>query len=213
MTSDEYKELSLREFDKAAEHFDDNSPSVYNICRNDYPDIIAELKKEDWESLLDAGCGTGALMSLIRKDFPKRHYTGIDMSEKMLEIARKNNESATLVHGDCEALPFEKGSFDVVICTQSFHHYPNPDKFFESVSRVLKPNGRLILRDMTAKSGGMRWFINHIELPLVNVLAKKGDVSVYSKEEIESFCNASGLTLESFEYKKGFRLHSVCRKK
>lgn len=33
MTSEEYKKLSLKEFDKAADKFDDNDPSVYNMCR------------------------------------------------------------------------------------------------------------------------------------------------------------------------------------
>lgn len=42
MTSEKYKKLSLKEFDRAAEKFDDDDPSVYNMCRKDYPDILAE---------------------------------------------------------------------------------------------------------------------------------------------------------------------------
>lgn len=45
MTSEQYKKLSLREFDEAAEKFDDNDPSVYNMCRKDYPDVLAEVRK------------------------------------------------------------------------------------------------------------------------------------------------------------------------
>ena len=39
MNSAEYKALSLKEFDMAAAKFDDNDPSVYNMCRKDYPDV------------------------------------------------------------------------------------------------------------------------------------------------------------------------------
>lgn len=37
MNEQEYKKLSIKEFDAAAEKFDDNDPSVYNMCRKDYP--------------------------------------------------------------------------------------------------------------------------------------------------------------------------------
>ena len=42
MESEEYKKLSLKEFDRAADKFDDDAPSVYNLCRKDYPDVFAE---------------------------------------------------------------------------------------------------------------------------------------------------------------------------
>lgn len=60
-------------------------------------------------------------------------------------------------------------SFDVVICSQSFQHYPNPQDFFTSVHKVLRPGGRLILRDNTG-SDILIWLINHIEIPLVHLV-------------------------------------------
>ena len=89
----------------------------------------------------------------------------------MIEVARsKNMEGVELVVGDCENLPFADDSYDVVICCQSFHHYPNVQDFFNSVFRVLRPGGRLILRDMTMNSAAIRWFCNHIELPLAKLV-------------------------------------------
>lgn len=212
MNDIKYKNLTIHEFDKAAEKFEDNDPSVYNICRNDYPDIVAELVKEPFSSILDAGCGTGALLTLFHNDYPNVNYTGIDLSSKMIEVAkRKNLSNVIFIHGDCENLPFDACEFDVVICSQSFHHYPNPDNFIASVQRVLKPGGRLILRDMTAKQP-LLWFINYIELPLINLLLKKGDVRAYGKKDIHEFCVNNGLVLELFQQRKGFRLHCVCRK-
>ena len=43
----ELKSMTLKEFEKAAEQFDNDDPSVYNLCRKDYPDILAELEKEE----------------------------------------------------------------------------------------------------------------------------------------------------------------------
>lgn len=45
MTNQKYKNLTLREFDTAAEKFDDDDLSVYNLCRKDYPDLLEELLK------------------------------------------------------------------------------------------------------------------------------------------------------------------------
>ena len=46
MTGEEYKKLSLKEFDRAAVKFDDEDPSVYNLCRKGYPDVLAEAVSE-----------------------------------------------------------------------------------------------------------------------------------------------------------------------
>lgn len=213
MTSEQYKKLSLKEFDQAAEKFDDNDPSVYNMCRKDYPDVLAEVIKESFFDLLDAGCGTGAMLGMFKNDHPDKNYTGIDLSQKMIETAKKKKlDGVHFVVGDCENLPFAENSFDVVTCSMSFHHYPNPEKFFQRLHRILRPGGRLILRDMATKSRFIMWFINHIEIPIVNKVLRKGDVHVYSREDIQRLCRKSGLRLELYEVRKGFRMHCVVRK-
>lgn len=212
MTSKEYKDLSVREFTKAAEIYESDHAGVYNMCKKDYPDILAELEKEPFTDLLDCGCGTAPMLSLLHQKYPDKHYTGIDLTPKMIEVARaKNIKGAVFVVGDCENLPFADNAFDAVICSESFHHYPNPQDFFNSIYRVLRPNGRLILRDMTMNSAAVRWFCNHIEMPLVH-LAGKGDVRIYGKNDILKLCRHAGLRMESFE-KRGFcRMHCVIRK-
>ena len=210
-SAEELKTLTLHEFNRAAEQFDNSDPSVYNLCRKDYPDILAELEKEDFTDVLDAGCGTGAVIALLAEKHPDRHYTGIDLSPKMIEIAAaKGTKHAKFVCGDCEALPFEPDSFDVITCSMSFHHYPHPVEFFRSCRRVLRPGGRLIIRDMTA-SPFLRKLINGVEIPLAHLLGR-GDVACYGEKDFARFCRESGLKLERFEHRKGFRLHSVIRK-
>lgn len=212
MTSKEYKELSMKEFTKAAEIYESDNAGVYNMCKKDYPDVLAELEKEPFNDLLDCGCGTGPMLTLLHNKYPDKHYTGIDLTPKMIEVAKKKNmKGVELVVGDCENLPFAENSFDVVICCESFHHYPNPQDFFNSVYRVLRPNGRLVLRDVTMGTSFGRWFCNKIEIPLIN-LKGKGDVHMYNRNEVQELCKNAGLHMESFE-KRGFcRLHCVARK-
>ena len=212
MNAADYKALTIKEFSGAAKVYDTDEAGVYRMCRKDYPDVLAELEKEPFADLLDCGCGTAPMLQLLKKKYPDRHYTGIDLTPEMIAVAKaKGMPGVELVVGDCEKLPFPDGSFDAVNCCQSFHHYPNVQDFFQSVSRVLRPGGRLILRDMTAKTGAMRWFFNHVELPLVN-LAGHGDVHVYGVDEVRRLCAKAGLSLERGEKRGFFRLHCVARK-
>jgi ubiquinone/menaquinone biosynthesis C-methylase UbiE len=212
MTKSDYKRVSIEEFTKAAEVYETDEAGVYKMCKKDYPDVLAELEKEPFDNVLDCGCGTAPIISLLHEKYPLKHYTGIDITPKMVEIAKsKNLEGATFIVGDCENLPFADNSFDAIICCESFHHYPNVQDFFNSVQRCLRPGGRLILRDMTMSLSISRWFCNHIMIPILN-MQNHGDVHVYGKKEVNELCKNAGLKMEIFE-KRGFcRLHCVAKK-
>ncbi len=206
------KALTLQEFEQAAAQFDNDDPSVYNMCREDYPDIVQELEREPFNDVLDAGSGTGAVLALLAADHPQANYTGIDLSPRMVAVAQsKAIPGARFVCGDCEQLPFAPGSFDVIVCSQSFHHYPNPELFFASCARVLRPGGRLLIRDMSPL-WPIRFLVNHVELPVMHLLGK-GDVHCYGRWELERLCAGADLTLERFERRSGMRMHCLIRKK
>lgn len=132
---------------------------------------------------------------------------------KPLEVMiykEKNLPNTELVVGDCENLPFEAETFDVVINSQSFHHYPNPDAFFASVYKVLKPGGCLILRDNTGP-GWMMWAWNAVILPLCNLIGH-GDVKANQLHDVRQLCENADFTVEKLEAQKGHRMHLVARK-
>ena len=210
-TAKQYKDLTVREFTKAAEVYETGHAGIYELCKEDYPYIAEELEKEDYRDLLDCGCGTGPMISLLYEKDPTKHYTWIDLTPKMIEVAKaKNLEGVNWVVGDCEDLPFEESSFDAVICSNSFHHYPDPQRFFHSVKRVLRPGGRLILQNFTAP-GPVLWLMNHTEMPLANLIGK-GDVAAYSLDRVRQFCSEAGLNVETLCRGRKFRLHLVARK-
>ena len=211
-TSKEYKDLTIKEFTKAADIYETDNADIYEMCKDDYPYIASELEKEDYNDLLDCGCGTGPMISLLYENDSSKNYTGLDITPKMIEVAKnKNLEGVNWVVGDCENLPFEENSFDAIICSNSFHHYPNPQKFFNSAKRVLKPGGRLILQDYTAPKF-ILWIMNHTEMPLANLMGH-GDVGAYSLDQVQQFCDLVDLKVEKLKREKKMRLHLVARKK
>ena len=108
------------------------------------------------------------MISLLAEKYPDRHCTGLDLTPAMIEQAKKKNiPNAEFAVGDCENFPFENNAFDAIICSNSFHHYPDPQAFFKSVKRCLRPGGRLVLRDVTSENKIVLWFMDKIELPPV----------------------------------------------
>lgn len=211
-TAKQYKELTIKEFSKAAKVYESGHAGIYEMCKEDYPFISAELQKEEYHDLLDCGCGTGPMISLLHEQDPDKNYTGLDLTPKMIEAAQAKHLSNTaFVIGDAEAMPFADESFDAVICSNSFHHYPDPASFFKEVHRVLKLQGRLILQDYTAGKL-LLWLMNHTEMPLANLIGH-GDVKAYGMDEIRQFCKEASLTIEKLERGKKFRMHLVARKK
>ena len=211
MTPDEYKKLSIKEFTEAAKVYDSGDAGIYEMCKDDYPPILAELEKEAFTDVLDCGCGTGPMLELLHDKYPDKHYVGLDLTPEMIHVAQAKNLSNTeFLVGDSENLPFDEGTFDAIICSNSFHHYPNPQNFFNSAYRVLRRGGRLILRDYTS-SDFVVWLMNHIEMPLAN-LCGHGDVKILKAAEFTAMAENAGFTVLTMEKPKGFRAHLVAPK-
>ena len=80
LTDKEYKDLSIKEFTKAAKIYDSNHAGIYEMCKDDYPFVAEELKNIEFDNLLDVGCGTGPMIELFVQEFPNKEYTGLDLT-------------------------------------------------------------------------------------------------------------------------------------
>ena len=89
--------------------------------------------------------------------------------------------------------------------------YPDLQAFFDSVKRCLRPNGRLVLRDVTSDNKVLVWLMNTLEMPLANICGH-GDVQVPTRDVVIKCCKKAGLKVEKFEIRKGMRMHCVVRK-
>lgn len=103
--------------------------------------------------LLDVGCGTGTLLSMLAADPHAEQLVGLDYSPEMVRRAADKcagcdpQRRLEIVHADAEHLPFADGAFDILTCCNSFHHYPHPAAVINGFWRVLRPGGLLILID------------------------------------------------------------------
>jgi demethylmenaquinone methyltransferase/2-methoxy-6-polyprenyl-1,4-benzoquinol methylase len=99
-------------------------------------------------AVLDVGCGTGTFLELFGEGGCE--ITGIDLSENMLEQARRRlGDTATLVHGDATDMPFPDGAFDVVTFFLMIHEVEPATRreLLREALRVLRVDGRILIVD------------------------------------------------------------------
>lgn len=119
---------------------------------------IKNLVIKPHDSVLDLCCGTGDLARLIKKIQPEAHVTGIDFSEKMLEIAVSKNSAKEqcrqikYIQGDVTDLPYEDNTFDFVTMGFGLRNIANAEKAVEEAYRVLRPNGSFLHLDFGKKN-------------------------------------------------------------
>jgi ubiquinone/menaquinone biosynthesis C-methylase UbiE len=116
---------------------------------------------ENGEKVLEVALGTGLNFVQILKRNPRGWVEGIDVSTKMLKrakrrISKTGQQNYTLHLCDCRHLPFEDGTFDILINQYMFDIFPVEDftPILLEFKRVLKDGGRIVLVNMTK---GEKW--------------------------------------------------------
>ena len=114
-------------------------------------------------NILDEACGTCDFTIEIAKGSPQgSKVTGIDLSEGMLQIGRekcrKEGITAELQTGDCEAMPYDEGTFDRVGVAFGVRNFENLPKGLTEMLRVLKPGGKLVILELSIpRNPIIRW--------------------------------------------------------
>jgi ubiquinone/menaquinone biosynthesis C-methylase UbiE len=149
---------------KKTQSFYDRIADVHNFALklNGYRRSVAKyLRSLDLELgpdsvVLDAGSGTGIVtMSLLDSGFKPKKVVALDLSFNSLRVSREQFEKkkkyadVEVVHGNIITLPFAENTFDMVM-TCGVLEYVNLDDGLKELSRVLKPNGKLVLLPVKA---------------------------------------------------------------
>lgn len=135
-------------------------------------------------------------------------YCGVDLSDEMIHMARKKQiEGAEFMVSSADKLPYPDESFDIVTCSQSFHHYPYPEQAMREAKRVLKSGGLYILSD-TGIGGIGAWIDNHIIFRLM----QSGDCRTTNRRGIEKLMETVGFTVADSRQIKGM-IYTVTGKK
>lgn len=105
--------------------------------------------------VLDICCGTGKItLELARTVGEKGHVTGLDFSEKMLDVAQQTvalsglGNRITLIQGNAMNLPFADNSFDAATVGWGLRNVPDIFRVVEEMERVVKPGGMVVSLDM-----------------------------------------------------------------
>lgn len=129
------------------------------IAKEIYSDIADEFTERISSGrILDVGTGPGFLPILIAKKAPEIEISGIDLSEGMVKLARKNSmrgglsERVKFFRANALSMPFENEFFDFVISTFSFHHWSKPVDCLKEIQRVLKKDGEAWIYDIRKDS-------------------------------------------------------------
>ena len=127
-------------------YFNECAPSWdANRKRNDrvVNDILDIAGIKEGVEVLDVACGTGELFSdYINRSVGK--LIGIDISPKMVEIAKQKYPDVELICADVEAVKLLQ-KFDAIVVYNAFPHFPDPEELIHTLSHMLKPGGRLTI--------------------------------------------------------------------
>lgn len=93
-------------------------------------------------NVLDLGCGFGEMANYMI-DYNASQVTGVDISEKMLAMARKRPE-IRYIQGSMEEIEFNSNEFDLLVSSLAFHYVEDYKTLISRISKWIKPNGYLV---------------------------------------------------------------------
>jgi ubiquinone/menaquinone biosynthesis C-methylase UbiE len=178
----------------------------YDFLRDAQSRLISILEVKENLQFLDIGCGTGWSLGKIAKLLDNQgSFYGVDLSPKIIEKAKNNFSGRPNFHfvkANAESIPLEDGSFDIIICTNSFHHYLHPDKVVHEMYRLLKTGGKTFILDPTADN----WII--LIGDKIMRLIEPEHVKLYSSKEFQRlFENANLRYIASESIKARSKVH------
>ena len=138
-----------------------------------------DVKQDD--IVLDIGCGGGININRMAQNAKKVY--GIDYSIESVKLSREVNREyesqgkVEILEGNVESLPFNDDTFDIVTAFETVYFWPNIEKSFGEVKRVLKPGGIFMI--------GME--SNGSDNLAMKISQKLIDMTVYNDDELTTF--------------------------
>lgn len=134
----------MSQYDKFAKNWDQTRKTPWP----EFQIFTPFLKKFD--RILDLGCGNGRLREALPPELiPEGNFFGLDISEKLLDIARSNHPKEHFFkHDFAKKLPFGADNFDFIISIAAFHHLLNKKdqiQLLQDCYKCLKPGGKIFI--------------------------------------------------------------------
>ena len=180
-----YEKRSKASYDKKAENYEQTADGKFTWRFNQLLCDAVQLKPGD--AVADIACGNGRFLKMLSQ---KQNFRGcgVDISDKMIAEAQKQNPGMRFYAAGCDKLPFADGEIDAMTVCAAYHHFPDVSAFAKEASRVVKTGGALYIADIYLP-GLLRTLCN----PFLR-FSRAGDVKFYSPGEITALFSQNGFT-------------------
>jgi SAM-dependent methyltransferase len=136
MHQESFSELERKGWQQNASDYDSvDLPAT----RQAFAPLLDSLGNLRGRHVLEVASGTGHLAAEVLARGAS--VVGIDVAANMVALARQRVPDATFLESDAEALPFEDGQFDSVLCCFGLLHFAQPGQALREMARVLRPGG------------------------------------------------------------------------
>jgi ubiquinone/menaquinone biosynthesis C-methylase UbiE len=151
---------------------------------------------------LEIGCGNGNGTRIIDKLFKPKKIVAIDLDKRMIEIAKRKKKNKNTIYEimDTTKLNFPDNHFDAIFVFNVIHHIPNWKDSLNEIKRVLKPNGELLLEELSIETftGGFGYVLRK--------LLKHPYQQMYSVQEFTDYINEIGFQINISKYSNPLRM-------
>jgi SAM-dependent methyltransferase len=166
--------------------------------------LLARLGLMGGESVLEIGCGTGALTAPVAEAIGEGgRLVAVDISEPMLGAARqrvveRGLRNVTLSHGDAQVFEFEPAAFDLATSRMGVMFFADPAAAFRNIKGALKPGGRLAFACWAPLAENRHWLISydialhHLGPPAPPPTHEPGPLAFGDPDYIRGFLAAAG---------------------
>ncbi len=184
-----------------------NSPINFWVQKAlDIPVLLKWAKIPKKASILEIGCGNGKVACFLSEKLKTKNFDAIDIDPQIIATAEsllpKNSNVIFQVANTCK-LPFPDSSFDAVIELNALHHIADWKRAINQIKRVLKKDGKLLLRDFG---------IEAFSLPVIGLLIRSWLDNpyehMYDQKELMSYLRKSGFEI-THQYDSSFMLMLV----
>ncbi|WP_316816002.1 bifunctional demethylmenaquinone methyltransferase/2-methoxy-6-polyprenyl-1,4-benzoquinol methylase UbiE [Pedobacter nyackensis] len=159
---------------------------------------IKELKAIQPRIMLDVATGTGDFAFEAINILQPEKIIGVDISEGMLDVARKKISERNLQHvfsvqmGDSEGLQFDDNHFDAITVAFGVRNYQNLEKGLADMYRVLKPEGKIVILEFSKPRAfpikqGYNFYSNQVLPFFGRMFSKDNSAYTYLPESVAAF--------------------------
>lgn len=160
------------------------SPKFYRLCAS----LIAP-KIAPGGGVLDIGCGQGLQLAEIRKLCSEARLHGMDISPKLVDLARNNVPDGYFQTGDADNLAYADAQFDVVVMTEVLEHLAEPARALAQIKRVLKLGGWLLMTVPNRDWLRFDWYLGNRKV------YQPVDDKWYRVAEVSAYLNQAGFEI------------------